>query len=161
MTETEIFHKPSETQGFALIGKRIQRLDALDKVLGAPLYTSDIAPKDALRVKIVRSTVPHALIKHIDTQAAKEMPGIFAVLTAQDIPGLNEAFGLLPDRPLLASKKVRCQGEAIAAIAAGDLETAEEAADRVFVEYERLPTITSPVEAMKPDTILVHDPFVD
>ena len=157
MTETEIFHNPSETQGFTLIGKRIQRIDALEKVLGATLYTSDMAPKDALKVKIVRSTVPHALIKRIETQTAREMPGVLAVLTAEDIPGLNEAFGLLPDRPLLASKKVRCQGEAIVAVAAGDLETAEEAADNVSIEYERLPTVTSPIEAMKPDAILVHD----
>ena len=157
MTETEVVHKPREAQGFALIGKRIQRLDALDKVLGLPLYTSDIVPKDALRVKVVRSTVPHALIKRIDTQPAREMPGVLAVLTAEDILGLNESFAMLPDRPLLASKKVRCQGEAIVVVAAGDLETAEEGADRVSVEYERLPTVTSPVEAMKPNSILVHD----
>ena len=157
MTETEAVHKLPEAQGFALIGKRIQRLDALDKVLGLPLYTSDIVLKDALRVKVVRSTVPHALIKRIDTQPAREMPGVLAVLTAEDIPGLNESFAMLPDRPLLASKKVRCQGEAIVVVAAGDLETAEEGADRVSVEYERLPIVTSPVEAMKPNSILIHD----
>jgi CO/xanthine dehydrogenase Mo-binding subunit len=157
LTKTEVVHELGEAQGFALIGKRIQRLDALDKVLGLPLYTSDIVPKDALRVKVVRSTVPHALIKRIDTQPAKATPGVLAVLTAQDIPGINEAYALLPDRPLLASRKVRCQGEAIAVVAAGDLETAEEAADRISVEYERLPVVTSPVEAMKPDSVLVHD----
>jgi len=157
LTETEVVHKPSEAQGFALIGKRIQRLDALDKVLGLPLYTSDIVPRDALRVKVVRSTVPHALIKRIDTQPAREMPGVLAVLTAQNIPGINEAYALLPDRPLLASKKVRCHGEAIAVVAAGDLETGEEAADRISVEYERLPVVTSPVEAMKSSSVLVHD----
>jgi len=157
LTKTEVVHELGEAQGFALIGKRIQRLDALDKVLGLPLYTSDIVPKDGLRVKVVRSTVPHALIKRIDTQPAKATPGVLAVLTAQDIPGINEAYALLPDRPLLASKKVRCQGEAIAVVAAGDLETAEEGADRISVEYERLPVVTSPVEAMKPDSILVHD----
>ena len=104
MTETAAIQKVSEAQSFTLIGKRIQRLDALDKVLGLPLYTSDIAPRDALRVKVVRSTVPHALIKRINTEAAKEMPGVLAVLTAEDIPGINEAYALLPDRPLLASK---------------------------------------------------------
>ena len=157
MTETEVVHKLREAREFALVGKRIQRLDALDKVLGLPLYTSDLAPKDALKVKVVRSTVPHAIIKRIDTQPARDVPGILAVLTAQDIPGINEAYALLPDRPLLASKKVRCHGEAIAVVAAGDSETAEEAADRVSVEYERLPTVTSPVEAMKSDSVLVHD----
>jgi CO/xanthine dehydrogenase Mo-binding subunit len=157
LTETAAVQKLREAQGFTLVGKRIQRLDALDKVLGLPLYTSDIAPKDALTVKVVRSTVPHALIKRINTQAAREMPGVLAVLTAEDIPGINEAYALLPDRPLLASKKVRCHGEAIAVIAAGDSETAEEAADRIFVDYERLPIVTSPVEAMKPDSLLIHD----
>jgi CO/xanthine dehydrogenase Mo-binding subunit len=80
-----------------------------------------------------------------------------AVLTAQDIPGINEAYALLPDRPLLASSKVRCQGEAIAVVAASDSQTAEEAADKVTLEYERLPAVMSPVEAMKPDSVRVHD----
>lgn len=157
MTEAALLQKLREAEGLVLIGKRLQRLDALDKVLGVPLYTSDIVPKDALRVKVVRSTVPHAVIKRIDTQPAKQMPGVMAVLTAQDIPGINEAYALLPDRPLLASNKVRCQGEAIAVVAAGDMQTAEEAADRVSVEYERLPAVTSPVDAMKPDSVRVHD----
>ena len=157
MTETAAVQKLREAQRFTLVGKRIQRLDALEKVLGLPLYTSDIVPKDALRVKVVRSTVPHALIKRINTQAAREMPGVLAVLTAEDIPGINEAYALLPDRPLLASKKVRCHGEAIAVVTAGDSETAEEAAGKISVEYERLPVVTSPVEAMKPDSLLVHD----
>jgi len=157
LTETAAVQKLREAQRFTLVGKSIQRLDALDKVLGLPLYTSDIVPKDALRVKVVRSTVPHALIKRVNTQAAREMPGVLAVLTAEDIPGINEAYALLPDRPLLASRKVRCHGEAIVVVAAGDSETAEEAADKVSVEYERLPIVTSPVEAMKPDSVLVHD----
>ncbi len=157
MTETELVQKLREAEGLAIVGKRIQRLDALDKVLGLPVYTSDIVPKAALRVKVVRSTVPHALIRRIDTQPAKQMPGVLAVLTAQDIPGINEAYALLPDRPLLASTKVRCQGEAIAAVAAGDYDTAENAADSVSIEYERLPAVTSPVEAMKPDAVRVHD----
>ena len=157
MTETAAVQKLREAQGFTVIGKRIQRLDAMEKVLGLPLYTSDIVSKDALRVKVARSTVPHALIKRIDTQPARQTPGVLAVLTAEDIPGINEAYALLPDRPLLASKKVRCQGEAIAIVAAGNLEIAEEAADRVSVEYERLPAVTSPVEAMKQDSVLVHD----
>jgi len=157
LTEAALVQKLREAEGLVLIGKRLQRLDALDKVLGLPLYTSDIVPKDALRVKVVRSTVPHALIKRIDTQPAKQMPGVMAVLTAQDIPGINEAYALLPDRPLLASAKVRCQGEAIAVVAASDMQTAEEAADKVSVEYERLLAVFSPVEAMKPDSVRVHD----
>jgi len=157
LTEAALLQKLREAEGLVLIGKRLQRLDALDKVLGLPLYTSDIVPKDALRVKVVRSTVPHAVIKRIDTHPAKQMPGVMAVLTAQDIPGINEAYALLPDRPLLASTKVRCQGEAIAVVAANDMQTAEEAADKVTVEYERLPAVTSPVEAMKPDSVRVHD----
>jgi len=157
LTESELVHKVREAEGLAIIGKRVQRLDALDKVLGVPLYTSDIAPKDALRVKVVRSNVPHALIKRIDTEPAKQIPGVAAVLTAQDIPGINEAYALLPDRPLLASTKVRCQGEAVAVVAAADPETAEEAADRVSVEYERLPAVLSPVEAMRQDSVRVHD----
>jgi len=157
LSETELVHKLQEAEGLAIVGKRIQRLDALGKVLGLPLYTSDIAPKDALRLKVVRSTVPHALIKRIDTAPAKRIPGVSAVLTAEDIPGINEAYSLLPDRSLLASTKVRCQGEAIAVVAASDYQTAQDGADNVLVEYERLPAILSPVEALKPDSIRVHD----
>jgi len=157
MTQTELVRKLREADSYVVVGKSVQRLDALDKVLGLPLYTSDIAPKDALKVKVVRSTVPHALIKRIDTEPAKRLPGVSAVLTAQDIPGLNEAFALLPDRPLLASTKVRCHGEAIAIVAAHDTQIAEDAADRVIVQYEPLPSVFSPVEAMKPDSVRVHD----
>jgi len=157
LTEATLLQKLREGEGFALIGKRLQRLDALGKVLGLPLYTSDIAPRDALKIKVVRSTVPHALIKGIDTESAKKVPGVLAILTAHDIPGINEAYALLPDRPLLATAKVRCQGEAIAIIAAEDSETAEEAGDKVRVEYERLPAVTSPIEAMKPDAVRVHE----
>jgi len=126
-------------------------------VLGLARYTCDLAPKDALRLKVVRSTVPHALIKHIDTGPAKRVPGVLAVLTAQDIPGINEAYALLPDRPLLASTKVRCYGEAIAVVAAEDYYTAEDAADTISVDYERLPAVFSPVEAMNPDAVRVHE----
>lgn len=157
MTETTLVQKLREAEGFVLIGKSLQRLDGLEKVLGLPLYTSDIVPKDALKLKVVRSTVPHAVIKRIHIEPAKQMPGVAAVLTARDISGINEAYALLPDRPLLASTKVRCQGEAMAVVAAADLQTAEEAADRVSVEYERLPAVMSPVEAMKPDSVRVHD----
>lgn len=157
MTEATLVQKLREGESFALIGKRLERLDALGKVLGLPLYTSDIAPRDALKVKVVRSTVPHALIKRIDTEPAKKVRGVMAVLTANDIPGINEAYALLPDRPLLATTKVRCQGEALVIIAAEDSETAEQAADKVSVEYERLPALTSPVEAMKPDAVRVHE----
>jgi CO/xanthine dehydrogenase Mo-binding subunit len=157
LTEATLVQKLREGESLALIGKRLERLDALGKVLGLPLYTSDIAPRDALKVKVVRSTIPHALIKRVDIEPAKRVRGVLAVLTASDIPGINEAYALLPDRPLLATTKVRCQGEALVIIAAEDSETAEEAADKISVEYERLPAVTSPVEAMKPDAVRVHE----
>jgi len=157
LTETALIQRLREAEGLVVVGKRIQRLDALGKVLGVPLYSSDIVPKDALRLKVVRSTVPHALIRRIDTDQAKGVPGVLAVLTAKDIPGINEAYALLPDRPLLAGTKVRSQGEAIAVVAAVDSETAEEAAGVVSVEYERLPAVFSPLEAMKSDAVRVHE----
>ncbi len=157
MTEAGVVQELRKVAGYSVIGKGVQRLDALEKVLGLPLYTSDMAPKDILTVKIARSTVPHALIRRLDIEAAKRTPGIEAVLTAQDIPGINEAYALLPDRQLLATTKVRCQGEALAIVAAHDPITAEEAADSVTADYERLPMVTSPVDAMKPDSVLVHD----
>ena len=131
-------------------------MDSLEKVLGKPIYTMDIVPENALYVKVVRSSVVHALLKKVDVSKARNYPGVVAVVTAQDIPGINESTALLPDKPLFATDRVRFAGEPIAAIASFDPSIAEEAVDLVEIEYESLPTVFSPTEAMEPHAPKIH-----
>ena len=141
---------------FLLVGKSIQRVDSIDKVLGKPIYTMDIVPENALYLKVVRSRLAHALLKHVDLSEARKYPGVAAVITANDIPGINESTALLPDKPLLASGRVRFAGEPIAAIASYDPSIAEEAVDLVRIEYEALPAVFSPVDALKSSAPSIH-----
>jgi len=139
-----------------VVGKSVQRLDSVDKVLGRPIYTMDIVPENALYLKVVRSKRAHALLKRVDVSRARRHPGVVAVVTAQDVPGINESTAMLPDKPLLASDRVRFAGEPIAAIASYDTSIAEEAVDLVEVDYEPLPTIFSPTDALRDDAIKIH-----
>jgi len=132
--------------------------DHLEKVTGRAEYITDIEVPGMLHGKILRSTVPHALIKSIDASAALAMPGVVAVLTGADIAGLNNHWGLfLKDRPVIAIDRVRYVGEPVAMVAALDERTAEEALDAIAVDYDMLPFVTDATEAMAPDAPLVHD----
>ena len=131
-------------------------MDSLDKVLGKPIYTMDIVPENCLYLKVVRSTYAHALLRKIDLSRASKSPGVVAVVTAKDIPGVNESTALLPDKTLFASDRVRFVGEPIAAVASYDPSIAEEAVDLAEVDYEPLPGIFSTLDALKPDALKIH-----
>ncbi|HXX72781.1 MAG TPA: hypothetical protein VEI80_03730, partial [Candidatus Acidoferrales bacterium] len=153
-------HSPGDEskhpQQTVIVGKSVPRVDGLNKVLGKPMYTMDIVPENALYLKVVRSKVSHALLKKVDLSRARNYPGVVAVVTAQDIPGINESTALLPDKPLFATDRVRFAGEPIAAIASFDPAIAEEARDLVDIEYEPLPAVFSPTEAMQPSSPKIH-----
>src|ERR687883_581058 len=107
-----------------------------------------------LHGKILRSTYAHARIVRIDTGAAAALPGVAAIVTGRDAPGL---FGSrMKDTPILAQDTVRYVGEPVAAVAAEDEDTAEEALDLIEVEYEELPAVFTPELALLPDAPLVH-----
>ena len=146
-----------ETPKMVLVGKNVERVDSIDKVLGKPIYSMDILPENCLYLKVVRSTHAHALLKRVDVSQARNYPGVVLVITAADVPGINESTALLPDKPLLATSKVRFIGEPIAAVASHDQTVAEEAVDLVKIEYEDLPAVFSPVDALKPDAPKIHD----
>jgi CO/xanthine dehydrogenase Mo-binding subunit len=110
-----------------------------------------------LYAKATRSKHPHALIKSINTARAEAAPGVVAVLTHKDVPGLNGFGILIPDQPVLCSDKVRYLGDAVAIVAAETLEAAEKAAGLVEVEYSPLPVVSDPFEAMKPNAPKVHE----
>jgi CO/xanthine dehydrogenase Mo-binding subunit len=148
--------KLTQSRQLLVVGKSIERVDSIDKVLGKPIYTMDIVPENALYLKVVRSGLAHALLRRVDVSQARKYPGVVSVITAQDIPGINESTALLPDKPLLASDRVRFAGEPVAAIASYDPSIAEDAVDLIKIDYEPLPAVFSPVDALKPDAVKIH-----
>ena len=139
------------------VGKPVIRKDATAKVLGEAVYTGDIKLPGLLHGKALRSSYPHALIKNINTEKAKAVSGVHAVLTAKDIPGIN-AFGLaIADQPVLADKKVRMMGDAVALVAAETEEIALEALDKIKVDYEPLPAYFTVDDALREDAIPIHE----
>jgi carbon-monoxide dehydrogenase large subunit len=136
------------------IGTSTPRTDGLGKVTGSAQYTADVPFPDALWVKVLRSPLPHARIVGIDTSRAKVLPGVHAVITGEDVP--NTRYGRkLRDVPIIAQGVVRFVGETVVGIAADDEETAERALALVEVEYEELPAVFDPHEAMT-DAIVLH-----
>jgi len=139
-----------------VVGTSAPRVDGVAKVTGQATYGADVIFPGMLWCKYVRSTLPHARLLRVDTTKAKQMPGVHAVITAQDIPDI--LWGrMMQDMPVLARGKVRFVGEPIVAVAAEDPDLAEAAAMAVEVEYEELPAIFDPREAMKHDAVRIHD----
>ncbi len=133
------------------------RVDGVEKVSGEAKYAADVVRAGMLYAKILRSPLPHARIVSIDTSRARALPGVRAVLTAADIP--DHLIGrAMRDMPILARDRVRFVGEKVAAVAADDVETAEEALGLIEVEYEELSAVFDPVEAIEPDAPRVHEP---
>jgi len=140
---------------FSHIGKKASRPDGADKAAGRALYIQDLTRPGMLYGKIKFSKFPHARIKNIDTLKAKRLPGVKAVITAYNTPEIR--IGFLRDNFALKKDKVRQYRDEVAAVAAIDPEIAEEAADQIEVEYEPLPGIFSPEEAMKEGGPLIHE----
>ncbi|WP_413382514.1 xanthine dehydrogenase subunit D [Alkalihalobacillus sp. 1P02AB] len=132
------------------------RPDGREKVTGKLTYLTDLYSTQMLYGKVLRSTYPHAKIVSIDVRKAEALDGVKAILTAKDVPGLN-GFGIVtPDQPVFCDQVVRYVGDAIAAVAATSLEIAEKALDLIQVEYEALPVINSPEEALKEEAPSLH-----
>lgn len=136
------------------VGKSFPRMDR-DKVTGRAEYISDIRLPRMLYGKIVYSSRSHAKIKHVDTSQAEKLHGVRAVLTGFNTPDVK--VGFLGDQTPLKKDKVRQFRDEIAAVAAIDEEIAEEAASLIRVEYEDLPPIFDPIEAMQKDAPLIHE----
>ncbi len=139
------------------IGANVRRLDAPSKVSGALRYAGDTVMPGMLHVAVLRSPHPHARIVSIDTSAAEALPGVEAVVTSADVPGVDGFGVFVHDQPVMAKGKVRYVGEAVAAVAAEDELTAKRAAALIKVVFEALPAIFDPDEAMKAGAPIVHD----
>ena len=146
----------SKAENFSVVGKRVQRVEGFDKVTGDSEYIADIYLPGMLVGKVLRSPYPHARIRHIDTSKAEKLPGVRAVVTAEDT--IKRPWGaFFADQYILSVGKTRYVGEEVAAVAAIDPDIAEEAIDLIEVDWEPLAGVFDAEEAMKDGAPLVHD----
>jgi CO/xanthine dehydrogenase Mo-binding subunit/aerobic-type carbon monoxide dehydrogenase small subunit (CoxS/CutS family) len=135
-----------------------RRLDGLGKIRGEAIYTADLVRPGMLYGKILRSPLPHAVIKNIDVTAAEKLPGVVAVLTRDDLKDINPYFGpLVKDQAILALDRVRYEGDPVAAVAATSEEIAAQAIGLIHVAYEELGPVLSIDESLAEDALKIHD----
>ncbi len=147
-----------DTHDFATVGRSHARTDATAKATGRAVYTEDMVLPNMLYGRILRSPHAHARIRAIDTSAAEALPGVKAVITGQDVSDVP--YGVSParyDQPVLAKERVRFVGDEVAAVAAVDEATAEKALALIRVDYEVLPAVLDPFEAMRDGAPVIHE----
>lgn len=146
---------------YNVVGKGIPRVDGPAKSTGKAKYTVDVMLPEMLYGKILRSPYPHARIINIDTSEAKRLPGVKEIITGQDLSDVRYAFVDTPRYPAdeqpLAVDKVRYIGDEVAAVAAESESIAEKALSLIKIEYEILPGVFTPEEAMKQEAPVIHD----
>ena len=168
MTTTDYEHNIVLATGqYQVVGTRPIRHDGADKVTGRALFGGDFQMAGLLHGKILRSPHAHARIKSIDTTEAEALPGVLAVVTANDLPDtepgqmVNYGEGAMDldrmQQNVLAKDKVLYAGHAIAGVAAINPHIAEEALELIRVEYEKLPAVLTAPEAMKEDAPILLD----
>jgi CO/xanthine dehydrogenase Mo-binding subunit len=136
---------------FRALGAPLPRLDADAKITGAARYAADLALPRMLHAKVLRSPHPHARVKRIDARRARTLAGVSAVVTRDELAGLNPTYGyFIKDQPIVAIDKVRYIGDMVAAVAAESEAIALAALARIEVGYELLPTVATIEEALAP-----------
>ena len=145
------------SQALKVVGSSLPRVDGEEKVTGKALYTVDIELPGMVYGKILRSPFPHAKLLKVDGGKAERLPGVVAVLTREDLKGLNYYGAAYKDQSIVAVDKVRYVGDPVAAVAAIDEGTAEEALSLIEVQYKELSAVTTIDEALAPQAPLVHD----
>ena len=150
---------PEEKQYTWKVGERVPRVDVREKVLGTGQYPDDVEVEGMIYGSALRSAYPRARVKAIHTEKAKALPGVVAVFTAEDIPGSVKTGHLKQDWDALipVGHLTHYLGDSIALVAAESLEIVEEAKKLIEVEYEELPMVHDPYEAMAEDAPKVHD----
>ena len=147
--------RPDPKGGF--IGVSHPRPSAMIKACGVAEFAADVKVRGAAELAVVHSPHAHALIKSIDATEAKKMPGVIGVMTANDIRGTNRLKFVVPDRPILCDKKVRFIGDPVAAVLAETRDQARRAVQAVKVEYDPLPIMMTPQEALVDGAVQIHD----
>jgi CO/xanthine dehydrogenase Mo-binding subunit len=141
----------------SVVGRPVSRTDARLKASGKLAFGGDYPQEGFLHGKILRSPYPHALIKSIRIDKARELPGVIAVLTAGDVPGRNGFGVVIPDQPVICGDKVRFVGDAVALVAAETEVIAQKALSLIEVDYDPLPGVFDPREALKPGAYPIHE----
>jgi CO/xanthine dehydrogenase Mo-binding subunit len=159
---------PVELPELRQIGKPLRRVDALGKAVGATAYAGDFTMPGMLHAKVLRSTEPSARIQRLDVSKASALSGVACVLTAEDLPDgklttdmpgqTGQKRRARSDAPVLASDVVRFVGEPIALVAAETLDIARQALELVEIDYQPVPGVYDPLEAMEPGAPIVHPP---
>jgi 4-hydroxybenzoyl-CoA reductase subunit alpha len=149
------------TKDFDIVGKDVPRTDARSKAIGAAMYTDDFKLPGMLYGKILRSPIAHGRILNIDVSKAAALPGVKCVITGEDTPKIKygnwRLFPHTQDEYPLAVDKVRFIGDEVAAVAAVDKETAEEALELIRVDYEKLPAVFDVDEATRACASILHE----
>ncbi|PKB73622.1 MAG: hypothetical protein BZY75_00850 [SAR202 cluster bacterium Io17-Chloro-G7] len=141
----------------SVVGQRHTRIDAEEKVTGRTSYVADLRLPGMLMCKLLISTRSHARIVSIDFSEALKLPGVHSIITGNDFPDVYFGSGAVRDRRIMARDEVFYVGEPVAAVAADDEITALEALDLIQVEYEDLPVVVDPLEAIGSSAPLVHE----
>lgn len=147
----EIIEEMLSREKFVVVKKDVLRYESLAGVRGLLRYVEDHVPKRCLHARIVRSTVPHGIIKSITLNSSKGF-----LITADDVPGENQVGYAIPDQPALAKGKVRFYGEPVAIVVAEDSYAAEDLLEKVDVVVEPLPAVFDVFNALR-NEVLVHD----
>ena len=145
--------------GGRIIGSTQPRPDAVPKATGRAVFTDDLVFAHMLHGRALRAGVPHAVLRRLDVSRARRLPGVAAVLTAEDIPGENRHGLVVRDWPVLVGvgEKVRTVGDAVAIVAAERRDLAAQALALIEAEYDPLPIVSDPVQARRPDAPRVHE----
>ncbi len=140
------------------VGTVAVRPDAADKVSGRAIYTDDLKFEGMLHARVKRAMVPSAIVTRLDVSRARALPGVAAVLTAEDIPGEHLHGLVITDWPSLVGvgEKIRTVGDAVAIVAAETRQIASDALDLIEVEFELLPVVSNPVQARLPEAPQIH-----
>ena len=139
------------------LGENFARVDGPAKLRGWAQFTADIEMPGMVYAKVLRSTHTHARLLRVDASKAAKLPGVVAVLTRDDLKGMNSHFGpVVKDQPVVAIDRVRYVGDIVAAVAAEEKDIAEEAVELIEIEYEPLPAVFDLRNAMKADAAIIH-----
>ncbi len=148
---------PEARQQTPAVGQRVSRPDGRLHGLGQTKYIDDMTFPDMIHAKVLRSEHAHARIRNVDVSEAEKMPGVLATLTGSEIP-VNSFGPSLQDQPVLADERVFHMGDGVAAVAALTEQQAQDALAKIKVDYEPLPAVFDPLEAMRESAPKVHPP---
>ena len=150
---------PESKAAHKVVGHRQVRPDAVDKVTGKAIFTDDLAFDGMLFASVRRASIPHGLLRRLDIRKASSLPGVRAVLTAQDLPAERNHGLVTYDWPILVGlgERIRYVGDALAIVAADTQKIAAEAIGLIEADFEELPVISDPVQARQPGTPALHE----